>query len=64
MIEQPTCTSGRAPLFDFATKPLIVIDRTGQQVKRDVVDLAATLRGETTELGFELRWDVQVHEAM
>jgi hypothetical protein len=27
-----------------------------------LVDIAAALRGETTELGFEFRWDVQVHE--
>ena len=64
MVEQAAFPCRRAPSLYFASKPIVVIDRTGQQVKRDLVDIAATLRGEATELGFEFWRDVQVHERM
>ena len=64
MVEQPTFASRRTTTLYFAAEPFVVIDQTGQQVKRDLIDIAAPLRGEATEPGFEFWRDVQVHERM
>lgn len=53
VIEQPACSSGATALFDLATEPFIVINRTRQQVQCDLIDRASrlpTLRGESCRL--------------
>jgi hypothetical protein len=60
MLDEPTFASRRTPVFDFAAEPFAVIGQSGQQVQRELIHVAVTFRSEMTELGFELRREVQI----
>jgi len=50
MVKQPAFASRRAASLYFTAEPFVVINGIRQQVKRDLVDISATIGREATEL--------------
>jgi len=63
MVEKSAFASGDTTLLYFASEPFVVVHRARQQVQSDLIDRATGLCGKARQLGFEFRWNLQVHEA-
>lgn len=53
MVQQATFASGGPALLDLATEPIVMLDRLGQKIQRDMIGLSSSLGGESIQLGFE-----------
>lgn len=61
MVQQSTLASRDTAGLDFPTKPLVVLDRSAQQLQRDLIGIAPGFGGNLIQSGFKFRRDVQVH---
>lgn len=63
MLDEPPFTGGQPALFDLVTEPLVVVDRTSQQVECDLVYSTTRACGQTDEPSLEFGRELQVHGA-
>ena len=61
-VEQPAFASRRTTLLDVALKPLVVVDRAGQEPEGDLIDRTAGPLSQPNQLGSEFWRNLQVHE--
>ncbi len=61
MVEQPAFARGEAPLLNFATEPLVVFNRSGEQVQRQLLRVAAGTFRKASQLGREFGRNMQFH---
>jgi hypothetical protein len=63
MIQQAPLASSDAALLDFPTEPIVMLDRVGQKIQRDLIGVASGFGGEPIQLGFKFWRNMQVHES-
>ena len=62
MVEQTAFASGDTALLDLPTEPIIVLDRVGQKIQRDLIGVASGFGGESIQLGLKFWRNAQVDE--
>lgn len=62
VVQEPAFASGDAALLDFPTEPIVMLDRVGQKIQRDLIGVASGLGGESIQLGFKFWRNMQVHK--
>ncbi len=61
MVQQPTFASRGTARLHFPAKPLVMLDRSAQQLQRDLIGIAPGFGGNLIQPGFKFWRDVQVH---
>ena len=63
MVQQAAFASGDTALLDLPTEPIVMLDRVGQKIQRDLIGVASAFGGESIQPGFTFWRNLQVHES-
>lgn len=63
VVQEPAFASGDTALLDLPTKPIVMLDRVGQKIQRDLIGVTSGVGGESIQLGFKFWRNMQVHES-